>query len=31
MRMLLYRHKEENFRLMAYECYAFDDLFQAVP
>ena len=31
MQMLLYRHKEENFRLLEYECYAFDDLFRAVP
>jgi hypothetical protein len=31
MQMLLYRHKEANFRLLEYECYAFDDLFRAEP
>ena len=30
MSLLFYRHKEENFRLLEYECYAFDDLFRAV-
>jgi len=31
MSMLFYRHKEENFQILEYECYAFDDLFRAVP
>jgi hypothetical protein len=26
MSMLLYRHKEENFQLLDYECYAFDGI-----
>ena len=30
MSLLFYRHKEENFRLLEYECFAFDNLFQAV-
>jgi hypothetical protein len=25
MNMILYRHKEKNFQLLDYECYAFDD------
>ena len=24
MRMILYRHKERNLRLLEYECYAFE-------
>jgi hypothetical protein len=26
MSMLLYRHKEQNFQLLEYECYAFDGI-----
>ena len=31
MSMLLYRHKERNFQLLEYECYAFNNLFRAEP
>jgi hypothetical protein len=31
MSMVLYRHKEKNFQLLEYECYAFDNLFSAKP
>ena len=30
MSLLFYRRQDENFRLLEYECYAFDDLFQAI-
>ena len=31
MSMLLYRHREKNFQLLEYECYAFEKEFHVVP
>ena len=31
MSMPLYRHKERNFQLLEYECYAFEDEFHVTP